>query len=77
MAMTAVQFNRIGQSYCGHADSERVAKPNETFIRPRFIGPYDLSDHLLRDIGVLDGNTGRGKGNNGAFSARDLIDRYR
>ncbi|MFT4133570.1 MAG: hypothetical protein QM672_25955 [Labrys sp. (in: a-proteobacteria)] len=54
-----------------------MAKPNETFIRPRFIGPYDLSDHLLRDIGVLDGNTGRGKGNNGAFSARDLIDRYR
>ena len=75
--MTAVQFNRIGQSYCGHADSERVAKPNETFIRPRFIGPDDLSDHLLRDIGVLDGSAGRDDGREVASSAWDLIDRYR
>ncbi|PRH85579.1 hypothetical protein C5L14_21605 [Labrys okinawensis] len=75
--MTAVQFNHIGQSYCSHGDSERVAKRSEAFVRPRFAGLYDLSYHLLRDIGMLDGYVARREGNQTAFSARDLIDRYR
>jgi len=75
--MTAVQFNRIEQSYCSQADRERPAKRSETFVRPRFVGLYNLSDHLLRDIGVLDGSTGRDDGREVASSGRDLIDRYR
>ncbi|WP_156771833.1 hypothetical protein [Labrys sp. WJW] len=46
-------------------------------MRPRFVGLYDLSDHLLRDIGLLDGSTGWDDGREVASSGRDLIDRYR
>ncbi|CAM5776500.1 hypothetical protein LMIY3S_05558 [Labrys miyagiensis] len=39
--------------------------------------PPNISDHLLRDIGLIEGPEARRYGTEMPLSARDLIDRYR
>ncbi|WP_454812361.1 hypothetical protein [Labrys neptuniae] len=75
--MTAVQFHHIDLSYCNAREDRQGARLPRTSGRRRLVGLFGFSDHLLRDIGVLDGQPVRGRPTEAAASAYDLMDRYR
>ncbi|WP_448950738.1 hypothetical protein [Labrys neptuniae] len=73
--MSALQINCIEQSYYSARDER--AKRKRGPLLSRILGPFELSDHMLRDIGVLDGQPVRAERLDYACSPLDLIDRYR
>ncbi len=75
--MTAVQFHHIELSYCNAGEDRQGGRLPRTSAPRHLTGLFGFSDHLLRDIGVLDGRPVRGRPVEAAASARDLIDRYR
>ena len=75
--MTVVQFHHIDLSYCTAQEGRQGAGLPRTSARGRLAGLFGFSDHLLRDIGMLDGQPVRGRPTEAAASAHDLIDRYR
>lgn len=75
--MTVVQFYHIDPSYCTAREDRQGAGLPRASVRGRLAGLLGFSDHLLRDIGVLDGQPVRDRPTEAAASAYDLIDRYR
>ncbi len=75
--MMAIQLNRIGLPYPLWKSRARARQAAEVGKKLGLNSPSRLSDHLLRDIGALDGQDSRRRPDEPACSARDLIDRYR
>jgi hypothetical protein len=75
--MTMAQLHRIGLPYFGWKSSGSIKQIEEAGKRPGALSQRNLSDHLLRDIGLLDGHEAARQLEEPACSSRDLIDRYR
>ena len=74
--MIVARIERIGQAYSyradtGHGETQPARRP--ALLREAL---RELSDHLLCDIGVIDGHAKNDRPEPDA-SARALIDRYR
>jgi len=75
--MTMAQLHRIGLPYFGWKSAGSPRQVEEAGKRPGALSHRYLSDHLLRDIGLLDGHEAARQSAEPACSSRDLIDRYR
>lgn len=76
--MIVARIERIGQAYSCRADTGHgKTQPARRPTLPKEV-LCELSDHLLRDIGAIDGHAEHDRPEpEPDASARDLIDRYR
>ncbi|OCC00433.1 hypothetical protein BA190_34075 [Labrys sp. WJW] len=74
--MIVARIEPIGQAYSYRADAVHDETQPAGRAALRKVALRELPDHLLRDIGVIDGHV-KGDRPEPAASARDLIDRYR
>ncbi len=72
--MALAQLYRIGLPYLSWRSDEHVKHAREAGKQQL---TFTLTDHLLRDVGLLDGHRTPARTTRPVCSARDMIDRYR